>query len=221
MKYNKFASILLLLSCIFTSLIIGLIIKKKSIFEGARTMAWQRSAQRSQPQQSSQQSQQQSPQPSSQQSPPQSQQQSPQPSPQPSVLIAKLDKALKDALDAENKIKATKNPNPKDVTTAQNLRQILDQLQKDVKQAMKDAEVKTVNSFMQNPIQHIIGIKNSVNTILNSVETDSNKLLQIMNDIVSANEPNKLDIIKNIKTEAQRNNNLDSEKLVNIRLIVR
>jgi hypothetical protein len=206
MKYNKFASILLLLTCLFTSLLIGFIIKKKSIFEGAKGRRRNRPPARNTP-----------PPPPARNTPPPPP--PPPPPPLPSVLIAKAIKASKDALEAENKAKTTNNNN--DIINAQNLRQILDQLQKDVKQAMKDAEVKTVNSFMQNPIQHIIGIKNSVNTILNSVETDSNKLLQIMNDIVSANEPNKLDIIKNIKTEAQRNNNLDSEKLVKIRLIVR
>jgi hypothetical protein len=215
MKYNKFASILLLLTCLFTSLLIGFIIKKKSIFEGAKGRRRNRPPARNTP-----------PPPPARNTPPPPPARNtppppppPPPPPLPSVLIAKAIKASKDALEAENKAKTTNNNN--DIINAQNLRQILDQLQKDVKQAMKDAEVKTVNSFMQNPIQHIIGIKNSVNTILNSVETDSNKLLQIMNDIVSANEPNKLDIIKNIKTEAQRNNNLDSEKLVKIRLIVR
>ena len=229
MKYNKISSILLLLSCICISLAFEILFQKKPTIEGARNKKKSKSKSREDTSKKPS-TQTQSVQTPSTQRPSTQNLATTQnalsssiasvktPPPLPSVMIEKAENASKEALEAENKAKQTKKNT--DITNAQNLRKIASQYENDAIQAIKETEVIEFKSAMSNPIEHIKSIKSRILKILNEVNTDSNKLVKIMNDIVLTNQGSKFEIITKLINEAQKTNILDSEKLVNMRTLV-
>ena len=126
--------------------------------------------------------------------------------------------ATKKALDAENL--ASQTNKEVDIIQSRTLRKAADDLYKIVTESIKYAETIAVESATTNPINHIKNIKSTTMEIINSVDTDENKLTKIMNNVVLPNEPNNFEIIANLKNTANDTSIIDSEKIAKIRTLV-
>jgi hypothetical protein len=202
MKYNKIASILLLLSCVFVSSIIGTLFRRKSIFEAAarqrrrpikRTVskpslasiggvaALGSTALKSTTPQS--------------------------------VDCGKLSKKVSVAVKEATLAIENKDPN------AENLK-------KEAKQILSIAKCIESESLKTDKIKHIQSIKSRILEILingekgNTKKDRQNALFEIMNDIILPNEANNLDIIKEIKNEAVKTDIGNRMKFEKIRRVL-
>lgn len=230
MNYNIIISILLLLSCIFISLGIGLIlhlfsfntpimgvelsVKKGALVEGARNRKKKKSffgsiskkVKRAFARKKKKKNKAASP-------PPQ-----PPPPPRPYDAMVKLIAALQLTIAAKNQAQSSKSK--QDADKAREAEVFSNQKEKEYMDLIKIEEVKAVNSSLKNPMNHITNIKRDILLILNSVDSDANKLMKIKTNIVLPNQPNNLEMIKKIEAIIVKENTLESQKLVEIRSLV-
>jgi hypothetical protein len=235
MKYNKIVSLILLVSCIFISCGIGLLLRKNAVLEGAKfksksigkfiknanlkslrklankgvNLGKGALALRAGQLQKALSDSKNKGTPSAEAQPPIE---------KPYDTLKSWNDATKKALDAENL--ASQTNKEVDIIESKTLRKTADDLYKIVMESIKYAETIAVESATTNPINHIKNIKSTTMEIINSVETDENKLTKIMNNIVLPNEPNNFEIIATLKNIANDTNITDSEKLTKLRTLV-
>jgi hypothetical protein len=218
MKYNKIASILLLFTCIFVSLGIGMLCKKNAVLEGAKfklktftklkrnitnkrldlgkaaaVVGYGKLKQKTD----------------------KAKEKKIKP---PNDTINEWLNASKLALNAKNISNETKID--ADIIKYRNLQKSADDLYQIVLESINYWQKIAFESSISNPINHINKIKTSTIEVLNSIDSDENKISKILNNIVLVNEPNDLKIIQNIKDTAKSKTILESEKLVKIRGLV-
>jgi len=214
MKYNKIASILLLLSCVFVSSIIGTLFRRKSIFEANKGK--KRRSKRT----GSKRTGSKLPQSTSSAAPslvrPPIAAISSTTTPQP-VVCGKLSKKVSVAFNEVKLAIDNNDPNVDNFKTAANTMLM-------IAKCIESESLKTDNN------KHIQSIKSRILEILingekGNTEKDresarQNAMFEIMNDIILPNEDNNLEIIKEIKNEAVKTDIGNRMKFENIRRIL-